>query len=74
MRINEVSPFSGLRVVDMNGLEADLRLFDLIAELEHIHMGFVKASRQYAVMTQPQQAANGYAQAGQDRMSHCQAG
>jgi hypothetical protein len=74
MRINEVSPFSGLRVVDMNWPEANLRLSDLIAELEHIHMGFVKASRQYAVMTQPQQAANGYAQPGQDRMSHRQAG
>ncbi|KAG7571300.1 hypothetical protein FFLO_00812 [Filobasidium floriforme] len=47
---------------------------DQRAELEHIHMGFVKASRQYAVMTQPQQAANGYAQPGQDRMSRRQAG
>lgn len=74
MRINEVSPFFSLRVGDMNAVEANLRLFELIAELEHIHMGFVKASRQYAVMTQPQQAANGYAQPGQDRMSRCQAG
>lgn len=31
---------------------------DQRAELEHIHMGFVKASRQYAVMTQPQQATH----------------
>ncbi len=30
---------------------------DQKAELEHIHLGFVKASRQYAKMTQPQQQA-----------------
>lgn len=40
----------------------------LIAELEHIHMGFVKASRQYASLTQqPQHAVVGYGAPGQDR-------
>jgi hypothetical protein len=39
------------------------------AELEHIHMGFVKASRQYTVMTQPQQAPAGYGQPMHDRTS-----
>ncbi|KAJ9103786.1 hypothetical protein QFC21_002248 [Naganishia friedmannii] len=33
---------------------------DQKAELEHIHLGFIKAQRQYAQMTQPQMAQPGY--------------
>ncbi|KAJ9120044.1 hypothetical protein QFC22_002941 [Naganishia vaughanmartiniae] len=33
---------------------------DQKAELEHIHIGFIKAQRQYAQMTQPQMAQPGY--------------